>query len=271
MTPLSTLPSTREQAHHALLLLGVPAPVRVVAEVHAALFDGDLSVRALAALLRDEERTYRDAGPTLQATEPWLGVGTPGAFHTPSPHAGGSDAGVGTSGEFRASGGPGWGGVGPDGGATAWTGAEAGHGGTSRSSYLICPGLNLDLTPARGIVTLGAWPVAERICSPAVARADALAIVVRIAEIAPVRPGACTAALLRHLAAGVPGGPEAFDPLNPAALADVARAALDDPALADALAAEEPARAAAAERAAGLGARQRLFGVPAVPHQRGRA
>jgi hypothetical protein len=243
MTPLSTLPSTREQAHHALLLLGVPAPVRLVAEVHAALFDGDLSVRALAALLRDEERTFTP------------GVGSSGAERAAASH-----------------GSPGRDGAGPDGGATARTPAEAGLGdGTARSSYLLCPGLNLDLTPARGIVTLGAWPVAERICSPAVARADALAVVVRIAEIAPMRPGACAAALLRRLAEGVPGGPEAFDPLNPAALADVARAALDDPALADALAAEEPARAAAAGRAAGLSERQQLFGVPAVPQQRGPA
>lgn len=221
MTPLSTLPSTREQAHHALLLLGVPAPVRVVAEVHAALFDGDLSVAALTALLRDEER---------RALPP----------------------------------------AGPDAGVTARTGPEAGPGdGTYRATYVICPGLNLDLSPARGIVTLGAWPVVERIWSPAFARADALAIVVRIAEIAPLRPGACPAVLLRKLAEGVPGGLEAFDPLHPAALADVARAALDDPGLADALAGEEPARSAAAERAAELSERQRLFGIPAVPQQRG--
>jgi hypothetical protein len=131
--------------------------------------------------------------------------------------------------------------------------------------------LNLDLTPARGIVTLGAWPVADRLCTPAAARAEALAVVVRIAEIAPVRPGACPAVLLRRLAETVPGGPEAFDPLDLAALADRARAELAEPALAAALAAEEPARAAAAERAGRLDARQRLFGVPGVPHQRGPA
>jgi hypothetical protein len=207
MTRLSTLPSTPEQAHHALLLLGVPASLRLVAEVHAALLDGDLSVPALVALLRDEERHFTDSPP-------------------PPPGDAGSS---------------------------------------------ICPGLNLDLTAARGTVTLGAWPVADRICSPAAARADALAVAVRIAEIAPMRPGACTAALLRRLAESVPGGVEAFDPLNPAALADVARAALADPALADAVAAEEPARAAAAERAGRLALRQQLFGVPAVPHQRGPA
>jgi hypothetical protein len=48
-----TLPSPVDQARHALLLLGAPAPARLVVEVHAALFDGDLSVPALAALMRN--------------------------------------------------------------------------------------------------------------------------------------------------------------------------------------------------------------------------
>jgi hypothetical protein len=49
---LNILPSTAEQARHALLLLGAPAPARLVADVHAALFDGDLDVPALAGLVR---------------------------------------------------------------------------------------------------------------------------------------------------------------------------------------------------------------------------
>jgi hypothetical protein len=44
---LSTLPTTGEQARHALLLLGAPASARLVVDVHQALFDGDLSVPAL--------------------------------------------------------------------------------------------------------------------------------------------------------------------------------------------------------------------------------
>lgn len=44
---LNTLPTTAEQARHALLLLGAPASARLVVDVHAALFDGDLSVAAL--------------------------------------------------------------------------------------------------------------------------------------------------------------------------------------------------------------------------------
>src|SRR5689334_25270281 len=61
MTRLSTLPSTREQARRALLLIGAPASSRLVVDVHGALFDGDLTVTALVALLRDEERV-RPAG-----------------------------------------------------------------------------------------------------------------------------------------------------------------------------------------------------------------
>ena len=57
-TTLSTFPVLREQARHALLLLGAPAPARLVVDVHTALFDGDLSVPGLAEVLRDEERHY---------------------------------------------------------------------------------------------------------------------------------------------------------------------------------------------------------------------
>ncbi len=58
MTSLRTLPSTREQARRALLLIGAPASPRLVVDVHGALFDGDLTVAALAALLREEERGH---------------------------------------------------------------------------------------------------------------------------------------------------------------------------------------------------------------------
>lgn len=52
MNHLSTLPSTAEQARHALLLLGAPAPARLLVEVHGAFFDGDLSTAAVASLVR---------------------------------------------------------------------------------------------------------------------------------------------------------------------------------------------------------------------------
>jgi hypothetical protein len=224
MTRLSTLPRTREQAHHALLLLGVPAPASLLVDVHAALFDGDLSVPALAALLRDEERMFA---------------------------------------------------AGPDGPATALTGDPAGgHGGTAGRPYLewfVCPGLTTGLAPVRGVLTVSTWTVAQRIRTPAVARAEALAATVRITELLAMRSGPCAAWLLRQLAETVPGGPEALDVLDPSALGDAARLALDDPALAAAVAAEQPVRDAAVLRAAELDERQRLFGAPPVPHQRGGA
>ncbi len=235
MTRLSTLPSHREQAHHALVLLGVPAPARLVAEVHGALFDGDLSVPALAALLRDEQRRCRPAAPDTAAFR-WAPAAAPDAPAAAVP-----------------------------------TPAAGGHGGMGGRPYLICPGLHLDLTAARGHLTLSTWPVADRLCTPAVARAEALAATVRIAEFAAMRPGRSAGSLLRRLAETVPGGPEAVDVSNPGALAEAARAALTDPVLVAAAAAEAPIRDAAVRRAAGLDEQQRLFGVPALPHQRGGA
>lgn len=222
----STLPSTREQAQHALLLLGVPTPARLLVDVHTALLDGDLSVPALATLLRAEERSAFERGAEDRA---------------------------GLGGVRRAE----------DRGARA--------GATSGRPSLVCPGLTPDLTAARSVITLSVWDVADRIRTPAAARADALAATVRIAELVAMRPGACATVLLRQLAADVPGGLESFDPLNPSALATAARAALDDPALAAAVTAEQPLRDAAVARAATLDEHQRLFGVPSVPHQRGRA
>ena len=78
MNHLSTLPSTAEQARHALLLLGAPAPARLLVEVHGALFDGDLSMAAVAALVRDRTsglaaalRPDLTAAPGLVALAEW--------------------------------------------------------------------------------------------------------------------------------------------------------------------------------------------------------
>ncbi len=186
MNHLSTLPTTAEQARHALLLLGSPAPARLVVDVHAALFDGDLSMAGVAGLLRDR---------------------VPG----------------------------------------------------------FCAALRPDLTAARGLVALADWPLERRIVTPAGQRAAGLAMVVRIAEFVAVHPYAGRQAdrLLRALAQGVPHGIEALD------LGDAARAALAGEGLAAALAAEQPHRDAAAVRAASLDTSEQLYGVPAVPQQRG--
>jgi len=194
MTRLSTMPSIREQARRALLLIGAPAPARLVVEVHGALFGGDLSRSALAALLRDEERQ-------------WSAEASP--------------------------------------------------------AYSICPALHADLTADRGRVTLSTWPVAGRIAAPA---ADGLAAVVRIVEFVAMREsaGRAAAALLRGLADGVPGGPEAYAVQDPSALADAARAAL-----AAAPAPRVPEETV--QRWATLDPRQQVWGAPSLPHQRGPA
>jgi hypothetical protein len=191
MNHLSTLPSAREQARHALLLLGAPAPARLVVDVHGALFDGDLDVPALAALLREDQRA--GARPRM-----------------------------------------------------------------------FCRGLAADLTATGGLVALADWPLATRIVTPAAGRVDRLVGVIRVAELVAAQAGAgrCPEQLLRGLAAEVPGGPEAVD------LAEAARAALAEPGLVAAVAAEESLRAAAVRRAEKLDVAQQLFGVVALPHQR---
>jgi hypothetical protein len=75
---LSTLPTAGEQARHALLLLGAPAPARLVVDVHAALFDGDLSMAGLAGVARGEVpglcaalRPDLSAVPGLVALDSW--------------------------------------------------------------------------------------------------------------------------------------------------------------------------------------------------------
>jgi len=189
MTRLNTLPSTRDQARHALLLLGAPAPARLVVGVHQALFDGDLEASSLTALLRAER-------------------------HAAAP--------------------------------------------------VVCHGLAGDLTAAH--VALAAWPLPRRIVLPAAARADAMRFLIRVADLVALHTGAGRSAdlLLREMAAEVPGGLEAAD------VRDAARAALESPSLVAAVEAEWPVREAVAARAAALDRTQQLFGVPAVPQQRGR-
>lgn len=54
----------REQVHHALTLLAVPAAPKMIAEVHAAFFSsvtGEMAGGRLTHLRRDEERSFRAA------------------------------------------------------------------------------------------------------------------------------------------------------------------------------------------------------------------
>ncbi|MBE1486751.1 hypothetical protein [Plantactinospora soyae] len=59
-----SLVPVREQVHHALILLSVPAAPRLVAEVHAAFFGGtatSLGANKLTHLRRDEKRSFETA------------------------------------------------------------------------------------------------------------------------------------------------------------------------------------------------------------------
>jgi hypothetical protein len=73
--PRASLLSIREQVHHALTLLTVPAAPKMIIAVHEAFFPGELVAARLTSLRRDEERSFRVApfgrpyylGPALTA------------------------------------------------------------------------------------------------------------------------------------------------------------------------------------------------------------
>ncbi|WP_433609317.1 hypothetical protein ACQP2P_37970 [Dactylosporangium sp. CA-139114] len=53
--------SIREQVHHALTLLTVPAAPKLIIAVHDAFFPGELVAARLTSLRRDEERSFKVA------------------------------------------------------------------------------------------------------------------------------------------------------------------------------------------------------------------
>ncbi|GAA3451088.1 SNF7 family protein [Dactylosporangium matsuzakiense] len=53
--------SIREQVHHALTLLAVPAAPKLIIAVHDAFFPGELVAARLTSLRRDEERSFKVA------------------------------------------------------------------------------------------------------------------------------------------------------------------------------------------------------------------
>jgi hypothetical protein len=72
---VASMLSIREQVHHALTLLTVPAAPKLIIAVHEAFFPGELVAARLTSLRRDEERSFRVApfgrpyylGPALSA------------------------------------------------------------------------------------------------------------------------------------------------------------------------------------------------------------
>jgi hypothetical protein len=59
--PVPPMLSIREQVHHALTLLTVPASPKLIIAVHDAFFPGELVAARLTSLRRDEERSFRVA------------------------------------------------------------------------------------------------------------------------------------------------------------------------------------------------------------------
>jgi hypothetical protein len=114
---------------------------------------------------------------------------------------------------------------------------QACRGGPGARPYHVCPALTADdLAPVRGLMALSAWPLERRIVGPLSRRVNLLIAAARLAERATLAPGASRAAtaLLRGLAAEIPGAPEEFDVLRPARLAELARSQLAACAEADA-------------------------------------
>ncbi|MEV8516701.1 hypothetical protein [Dactylosporangium sp. NPDC051484] len=59
--PAPPILSIREQVHHALTLLSVPAAPKLIIAVHDAFFPGELVAARLTSLRRDEERSFKVA------------------------------------------------------------------------------------------------------------------------------------------------------------------------------------------------------------------
>ncbi|MEV6931285.1 hypothetical protein AB0M46_43270 [Dactylosporangium sp. NPDC051485] len=59
--PAPPILSIREQVHHALTLLTVPAAPKLIIAVHDAFFPGELVAARLTSLRRDEERSFKVA------------------------------------------------------------------------------------------------------------------------------------------------------------------------------------------------------------------
>ncbi|MFG1927416.1 hypothetical protein [Cryptosporangium sp. NPDC048952] len=58
--PVALLP-LREQVHQALTMLGAPAALKLIVQVHEAFSTGEITSARLTSLRRDEERSFRSA------------------------------------------------------------------------------------------------------------------------------------------------------------------------------------------------------------------
>jgi hypothetical protein len=187
--PTGSLLPVREQVHHALTLLSVPAAPRLIVAVNVAFFAGDVASTRLTSLRRDEERSFRSA-----------------------PNA---------------------------------------------RPYYLCPALSADrLAPARALLSVSTWNIADRLVGPLSPRVHFLTSAIRVAEAVERmgEPPPEARRLLWRFAANVPGGGDGG--VSPDAVARAARAELVIHEEAD-----RESREAAAWRAERLTDVQRLFGV----------
>ncbi len=186
--PAAALLPLREQVHHALTLLTVPAAPRLIVAVHEAFFSGEMVSARLTSLRRDEERSYRSA-----------------------PNA---------------------------------------------RPYYLCPALTADLlAPARGLLAVSTWTMADRIVGPLSPRVHYLTSAIQVADYVSrlEEPRPAAARLLWRFAANIPGA--ADGEVSPDAVARAARAELVIHAETDL-----HDREASAERAVRLSAVEQLFG-----------
>jgi hypothetical protein len=180
----------REQVHHALTLLTVPAAPRLIVAVNGAFFGTAVSSARLTSLRRDEQRSFETA-----------------PFSRP---------------------------------------------------YYLCPALTADrLGPARGLLSISTWTIAERIVGPLSPRVHFLTAALKVAEAVKRTPEPRPEArrLLWRFAANIPGGMDrggTIDGVASAARAELAIHADEDRAT----------RETSAERARPLTDKQKLFGVP---------
>lgn len=126
--------------------------------------------------------------------------------------------------------------------------------------YYLCAALTADLlAPARGLLAVSTWPMAQRVIGPLSPRVDYLTAAIRVAEslLRVPSPGPAALRLLWRFAANIPGAAEDVSALDPAAVSWAAQAELEIHAEDD-----RAIRAAAALRARRqLGDAEQLFGT----------
>ncbi|MFC4127181.1 hypothetical protein [Nocardia rhizosphaerae] len=111
--------------------------------------------------------------------------------------------------------------------------------------YYVCAALTTDLlAPARGLMAVSSWPLAQRMVGPLSPRVDLLRAAIRLAEHLSAQPGEPGVRVLWRLAVSIPGVSGGPDTLDPAKVVTAAERELAVHADADA-----SARRAAARRA----------------------